>query len=506
MPKKKSGIHIEEVTTIHPKSTSSPCSSTSSSAPSSFSLTDTPTSRLPIQDTEAKHTYDNYKKWETMPEEADAVDEDIPEFSTSEKVSDPYDEEETSEKDEVEEEGISVTSNKINDATSVVTTTAGDTTVEYYSKNLNSDNFNKAKKVIEQNNEKKKKLTAKQEAQKQAAKKQQEQEQKRIEKESDSLKNTEKATSDSPWFPGPSLISSSAASATSPSVSASTATSSSSTTASASTSASTTAASSSLPSSYASNSVGCDALPDNDTEETKQVVSSSATSSSVTSSSSLYAPSGRKPHAPLNEPSSVEIVSNLVQQLRRAEAEILRRDLIIAKVRRELHEADLSEIVSSAQDAAAKLIDEGACENRGRDEEDQEALTVDAIALVTEKMFLHREIDIDQKAYVNLAILPAKGKEHFRVTDVMDSFKDRPILEVEELSNWIRKWTNAPPEKFDPYCSCRAWCKRMGKTIEATYGYTSKPVDLNKFSTTYNAATNFIELCNPKGFSDAGSD
>jgi len=220
----------------------------------------------------------------------------------------------------------------------------------------------------------------------------------------------------------------------------------------------------------------------------------------------VFAPTGKTPRLPLNEPSSVEVVRNLVQQLRTAEAEILRRDLIIARIRRELHDAELMEIVCSAQDAAAKLIDEGVCENRGRDEEDQEALTVDAIALVTEKLFLDREIDIDQKAYVNLAIIPVKGKEHFRVTDVMDSFKGSPTLGVDELSRWIRKWTNAPPETFDPYCSCRAWCKRMSKTIEATYGYTSKPVDLNKFSTTYNAATNFIEACNPKSFSDAATD
>jgi hypothetical protein len=90
-----------------------------------------------------------------------------------------------------------------------------------------------------------------------------------------------------------------------------------------------------------------------------------------------------------------------------------------------------------------------------------------------EKLYIEREIDIDQKAYMLLCICGGKEKWRLEVVsrlfgagtfpvgdliivtkDVTTLFKGRHI-EVKELERLVRKWCNATPHRIDQFCSCR---------------------------------------------------
>ena len=88
------------------------------------------------------------------------------------------------------------------------------------------------------------------------------------------------------------------------------------------------------------------------------------------------------------------------------------------KVEQELQEAGIDDLVSSARQVVTRLYDEGEMNNTPRvpdDEKELEALALEAVALLTEKMHYGGEIDIDQRAYVQLAIVAPNGQDHYRI-------------------------------------------------------------------------------------------
>jgi hypothetical protein len=102
---------------------------------------------------------------------------------------------------------------------------------------------------------------------------------------------------------------------------------------------------------------------------------------------------------------------------------------------------------------------------------------------VTEKLFVARDINIDQKAYIHLAIINPTGQNHYQLQDLVHLFKAQQSIQEPELRRWVHKLTNSGDEKLDQFCSCRAWSKRMHKRIVAEYGYSAS--DTMDLSTKY---------------------
>mmetsp|Transcript_43505 Transcript_43505/g.85168 ORF Transcript_43505/g.85168 Transcript_43505/m.85168 type:complete len:209 (-) Transcript_43505:106-732(-) len=176
------------------------------------------------------------------------------------------------------------------------------------------------------------------------------------------------------------------------------------------------------------------------------------------------------------EPSDRDVISNLNVQLKIMQEKLAARDLIIWKVEQELQEAGIDDLVSSARQVVTRLYDEGEMNNTPRvpdDEKELEALALEAVALLTEKMHYGGEIDIDQRAYVQLAIVAPNGQDHYRIQDVVDLFKDKSVFAEDELKRWLCKWTNSGENQRDNTCQCRAWIKRSTKKIEAKYGFST---------------------------------
>jgi len=80
---------------------------------------------------------------------------------------------------------------------------------------------------------------------------------------------------------------------------------------------------------------------------------------------------------------------------------------------------EIDDMVANARDDVFRLMDDGELSNRipyahrrpdeeGWDEKGHEQLAADALQLLTEKLYVEKDLDIDQKAYINLVIIKQK--------------------------------------------------------------------------------------------------
>lgn len=175
-------------------------------------------------------------------------------------------------------------------------------------------------------------------------------------------------------------------------------------------------------------------------------------------------------------PTDAAVIGNLNYQLKLLQQQLNIRNLVIWKLEQELQEAGIDDMVYGARDAILRMVEDGEINNTPKnksDEKELEALAQQALALLTEKLYSDRELDIDQKAYIHMAIISPTGQDHYRIQDVVDIFKDKPSYDVPTLTTWIYKWTNGGLNKFDKTCSCRSWINRSKKRIVAKYGFSA---------------------------------
>jgi hypothetical protein len=110
-----------------------------------------------------------------------------------------------------------------------------------------------------------------------------------------------------------------------------------------------------------------------------------------------------------------------------------------------------------------------------------EQLVGDAVLMIAEKLFLEREIDVDQKAYLTTRIVDEAGPEHHKLRALVDLFEGDDI-DANIVSAHVLRWVNASPHEFDASCSFRTWAKRNKSVIEGMFGHSKRPIQLTDYT------------------------